>query len=55
MSLLKSVLGAFFGVQSEQQRRHDFKHGKAWQFIALGILMLSVFVFSIVLVVAWVA
>ncbi|GGB19670.1 DUF2970 domain-containing protein [Agarivorans gilvus] len=55
MSLLKSILGAFFGVQSEQQRQHDFQHGKAWKFILLGIVMLSLFVLSIVLLVRLVA
>ncbi|MGY5450774.1 DUF2970 domain-containing protein [Agarivorans sp. MS3-6] len=47
-SLLKSVLGALLGVQSDKQRQHDFTHGKAWKFILLGIVMVIVFVLSII-------
>ena len=32
--VVKSVLAAAFGVQSEENRERDFKHGKASHFIA---------------------
>lgn len=38
-SLLKSGLGALFGIQSNQQREQDFANGKPSDFIALGITM----------------
>lgn len=34
-----SVLAAFIGVQSERQRQHDFTHGQAWHYIAVGALL----------------
>ncbi len=47
MSVLKSVLGALFGVQSDKQRQHDFRQGKAWKFILVGIIMVTLFVLAI--------
>lgn len=38
-SVVKSVLAAFFGVQKERQRQHDFEHGSPGAFILVGILM----------------
>ncbi|QJQ96726.1 MULTISPECIES: DUF2970 domain-containing protein [Halomonadaceae] len=38
-SVVKSVLAAFFGVQKESQRRHDFEHGKPMHFIIMGLVM----------------
>ena len=46
-----SVLAAFFGVQSHKNRVRDFKHGKVWQFIIVGIFMTFVWYFAIYLVV----
>ncbi|EPC04311.1 hypothetical protein L861_03045 [Litchfieldella anticariensis FP35 = DSM 16096] len=42
--VIKSVLAAFFGVQKERQRQHDFQHGKPGAFIAVGIVMAAVLV-----------
>ncbi|PAU79131.1 DUF2970 domain-containing protein [Halomonas salipaludis] len=42
--VIKSVLAAFFGVQKERQRQHDFEHGKPGAFILVGLLMGVVFV-----------
>ncbi|MBD3894277.1 DUF2970 domain-containing protein [Halomonas sp. ML-15] len=42
--VIKSVLAAFFGVQNERQRKHDFEHGKPGAFILVGLLMGAVFV-----------
>jgi len=37
--VFQSVLAAIFGVQKEKNRDRDFEHGKAWQFIAMGIVV----------------
>ncbi|MGK0440586.1 MAG: hypothetical protein ACJA0N_000381 [Pseudohongiellaceae bacterium] len=37
--MMGSVMASFFGVQSSANRERDFKHGKARQFIAVGVLM----------------
>ncbi len=41
---LKSVAAAFIGVQSEQQRMNDFKHGKLSYIIIAGVLSVIVFI-----------
>ena len=46
--LMKSVLAAFFGVQSDANRERDFKHGKISHFIAIGLLFGLLFVLTIV-------
>ncbi len=42
--MLKSVLAAFFGVQSNRNRERDFRHGRPVQFIAVGLLATLLFV-----------
>ena len=37
--MIGSVLSSFFGIQSSAKSKRDFKHGKASQFIAIGILI----------------
>ncbi|OBU09556.1 ribulose phosphate epimerase [Photobacterium aquimaris] len=34
--IVKSVLAALFGVQSQQQRRQDFNQSSPWPFIIIG-------------------
>ena len=46
--LLKSVMAAFFGVQSNANRERDFKHGKMSHFIAIGLLLGLLFVLTLV-------
>ncbi|NVK22179.1 MAG: DUF2970 domain-containing protein [Kangiellaceae bacterium] len=46
-SIVKSVVGAMFGVQSEAQREKDFEQGSAMQFIVGGIVFTLVFIFTI--------
>lgn len=45
--VIKSVLAAFFGVQKEQQRRHDFEQGKPAAFIIAGIAMALIMVIAV--------
>lgn len=44
LQLVASVVAAAFGVQSSNNRRRDFTHGKAGAFIAAGIIFTVVFV-----------
>lgn len=44
LQVFKSVLAAFFGVQSEANRERDFTQGKPSQFILVGFLLTFVFV-----------
>ena len=46
--LMKSVLAAFFGVQSNANRERDFKHGKISHFILIGLLFGLLFVLTLV-------
>lgn len=46
-STVQSVLGAMFGVQSEEQREKDFQKGSAVQFIVGGIIFVVVFILTI--------
>lgn len=45
--VIKSVLAAFFGVQKDQQRRHDFEQGKPAAFIITGIVMALIMVIAV--------
>ena len=56
--VLKSVLSAFFGVQSRRNRERDFRHGKPIHFIVVGLLATLLFVltiFGVVRLVLWLA
>lgn len=52
-SLMQSVCAAFFGVQSEANRKRDFESGKFWHFIAAGIVFVLIFIGVILGVVQW--
>lgn len=49
--LVKSVLGAAFGVQSSGRHREDISHGRAGPYIAAGIVFTALFVLGVALVV----
>lgn len=48
---IQSVLAAFFGVQSRANRERDFRHGRAWQFILVGLLMTVTLIATLIAVV----
>jgi len=48
---LQSVSAAMFGVQSSKNRQRDFSRGKPLHFIAIGILMVGVFVTVLIVLV----
>ena len=45
--VIKSVLAAFFGVQSDNVRQRDFAQGRPWIFIIVGILLATFLVLLI--------
>ncbi|WP_419237079.1 DUF2970 domain-containing protein [Photobacterium leiognathi subsp. mandapamensis] len=49
-SVIRSVLAALFGVQSDKNRYQDFKQPTAWPFIITGIVMM---VGAIIAVAQW--
>ena len=51
VQMFGSILASFYGVQSSKNRERDFKHGKAKQFIAVGVVMTILWYLGIYLVV----
>mgnify|MGYP003631182755 FL=1 len=51
VSLFKSVAAAFFGVQSNKNRKKDFAQGKLSHFIIVGIISVIIFISILILVV----
>jgi hypothetical protein len=45
--VIKSVLAAFLGVQSNENRERDFTHGSAAMFIAVGLGMTLLFILAV--------
>jgi len=43
----KSILAAGFGVQSNENRERDFKHGKPGQFIIIGLVFTLLFILGV--------
>ncbi|MDD2660147.1 MAG: DUF2970 domain-containing protein [Methylococcales bacterium] len=50
--VFKSVLAAFVGVQSEENRKKDFEHGSLSAYIIGGIIFTVLFVVAIVFLVS---
>ncbi len=51
LDTLKSVLAAFFGVQSNERRERDFTHGKPAHFIIIGLILTVAFILVVLAVV----
>ncbi len=47
----KSVMAAMLGVQKSQNYERDFKHGKASQYIIIGLVAVALFIATIITVV----
>jgi len=47
----KSVLWAFLGVQKSENYERDFKYGKPYQYIILGIIGVCIFIAIIISIV----
>lgn len=52
--VIKAVLGAFAGVQSEAQRKQDFNATNPIPYLIAGVVMAVIFVVTVLLVVSWV-
>lgn len=52
LDVMKSVLAAMFGVQTEENRQRDFSKGKASHFIIGGIIFTIVFILTLVQIVS---
>ena len=50
VSIMKSVLAAAFGVQSNANRKRDFASGKFWHFVVGGLVFVVLF-----MVLVWLA
>tara|TARA_R110001592_G_scaffold324870_3_gene604610 strand:+ start:2099 stop:2347 length:249 start_codon:yes stop_codon:yes gene_type:complete len=48
---IKSVLWAMLGIQSKENLMRDFAHGKASNFIITGLLLVTFFVFALIIIV----
>lgn len=49
--VFQGVIAMFIGVQSEKNRERQFKYGKLYQFIIVGIIITALFLFHIILLV----
>ena len=54
LQVIKAVLGAFAGVQSEQQRQQDFQTQGPLPYIIAGVIVTLCFVLGLMLIVRWV-
>ena len=51
LDVTRSVLWAFLGVQKSKNHERDFKHGKASQFIIVGLVGVAFFIAILIMVV----
>lgn len=49
--VFQGVFAMFLGVQSEKNRERQFKYGKFYQFVIVGIIVTFLFIIHIVLLV----
>ena len=52
--VFQGVFAMFLGVQSEKNRERQFKYGKFYQFLIVGIFLAFLFIIHIVLLVKFV-
>jgi len=50
--VIKSVLAAFIGVQSEANRKKDFENGSLSTYVIAGIIFTVLFIVAIIIVVS---
>ena len=51
LSIILSVLSAFFGVQSEKNRERDFQHGRPIHYILVGLIMTLLLILGVLIAV----
>lgn len=52
--VIKSVLGALIGIQSDEVRKRDFTKGNPWAYVIVGLIAVTFFVLILVGIVQWV-
>ncbi len=52
LHVVKSVLAAAIGVQSNQNREIDFKHGSLPAYLIVGLIATVLFIFALVAIVS---
>jgi len=52
LHVVKSVIAAFVGVQSQKNREIDFKHGSLKAYVIVGLVATILFVFAVIFVVS---
>jgi hypothetical protein len=50
--VFKSVIAAFIGVQSEENRKKDFEHGSLSTYVIAGFIFTALFVVAIIFLVS---
>ena len=48
LDVTRSVMWAFIGVQKSKNHERDFKHGKAWQYIVVGLVGVAIFITALI-------
>ncbi len=51
LDVTRSVLWAFLGVQKSKNHERDFKHGKASQYIIVGLIGVAIFITILIMAV----
>ena len=54
LDVTRSVMWAFLGVQKSKNYERDFKHGKPYQYIIVGLVGVAIFITILVTVVRFV-
>lgn len=52
LHVVKSVLAAAIGVQSDKNREIDFKHGSLPAYLVVGLIATVLFIFALVAIVS---
>jgi hypothetical protein len=52
LQVIKSVLAAFIGIQSKENRELDFTEGKASHYLVVGLVLTVLFIFTLVFIVS---
>ncbi|MCX7069304.1 MAG: DUF2970 domain-containing protein [Methylococcales bacterium] len=52
IQLIKSVLSAAMGVQSDENRRKEFEHGSLSTYVVAGVIFTVLFVCGLILLVS---
>ena len=48
LNVARSVLWAMIGVQKSKNHERDFKYGKPWQYIIVGLVAVAIFITIII-------